>query len=95
MPLTIHSICISKSESERANSNVNVELYGGIIKEKILIGFLAWVNVMDNATVLGFRASGKEQILVGEKKSNNYILNMFNIIYLWDFQVEELIEAFR
>lgn len=95
MPLTIDSICISKSEPERANSNVNEELYGGIIKENMSIGFLAQVNVMDSASVLGFRAPGKQQILVGEKKSNNYILNMFNIIYLWDFQVEELIEAFR
>lgn len=40
----IESICISKSEPLSSNSNVNMGLDGGIIREKMLSGILAWAN---------------------------------------------------
>lgn len=40
----IELICIFRLESLSFNSNVNMGLGGGIIREKMLFGILVWVN---------------------------------------------------
>lgn len=70
----IDSVCISKSESLRYNSNVNVELDKGK-EDNYLSGLNKWIV---NAICWNIEQMGKKQIFVDEKRNNNYILNMFN-----------------
>lgn len=58
-----------------------------------LSGLIKWIA---NTTVywyLELRWDG--EVFIGEKRIFNFTFNMFNIRYLWDLQVAELIKAIR